>query len=96
MLHIPFSQMRANLADTLHSVEAIDEPVVNTRRGAPTAILMSVAQFRRLAGSTRGFAERLDEWRRQHLEDAEHSVAAAATDRWANVRDTRMRRDAEW
>lgn len=93
MQQIPFSEARANLAETLRSVEAGTEPAVISRRGAPAAVLMSVTQYRQLSGSAQNFAGRLKDWREQHLPK---SSATAAKDPWAKVRDTTPGRDSPW
>lgn len=91
MHHIPLSQARANFADTLRSVEAGTEPALISRRGEPAAVLMSLAQYRRLAGTPQDFAGLLDDWRQQYLSDD-----IAADDPWADVRDRSPGREAAW
>jgi len=91
MRHIPLSQARANLADTLRSVEIGTEPALISRRGEPAAVLMSIAQFRRLSGASRNFAELLDGWRQHHLDGD-----APVDDPWVDVRDPSPGRDVEW
>jgi len=93
---IPFSQARANLAETLRSVETGDEPAMISRRGAPAAVLMSVSQFRRLSGPAQGFADKLDAWRQQHLGSAGAKRAEERSDPFAGVRDTTPGRDFKW
>jgi prevent-host-death family protein len=90
MQHIPFSQARANLADTLRSVEAGTEPAVISRRGEPAAVLMSLAQYRRLSGASQDFAVLLDGWRQRHLLDSTDD------DPWADVRDPSPGREVAW
>ena len=91
MQHIPLSQARANLADTLRSVEIGTEPAVISRRGEPAAVLMSLAQYRRLSGASHDFAGLLDDWRAHYLKDD-----AAAEDPWADVRDPSPGREVAW
>ncbi|WP_256734982.1 type II toxin-antitoxin system Phd/YefM family antitoxin [Variovorax sp. dw_954] len=96
MQQIPFSQARANLADTLRGVEDGNEPAMISRRGAPAAVLMSVAQFRRLSASAQGFASKLDEWRHHYLDASDTDEASAWPDLWADVRDPAVGRDFKW
>ncbi|MEJ8857658.1 type II toxin-antitoxin system Phd/YefM family antitoxin [Variovorax robiniae] len=96
MQQIPFSQARANLADTLRSVETGNEPALISRRGAPAAVLMSVAQFRRLSASAQGFASKLDDWRQQHLVAGDDHTGEGWADPFANIRDTTAGRDFKW
>lgn len=91
MQHIPLSQARANLADTLRSVEVGNEPAMISRRGEPAAVLMSLAQYRRLSGAAQDFAGLLDGWRQHYLKDD-----VAADDPWAGVRDPSPGREAAW
>ncbi len=91
MNQIPFSKARANLADTLRSVEAGTEPALISRRGEPAAVLMSLAQYRRLSGASQDFAGRLDGWRQRYL-----TADAAADDPWADVRDPSPGREVAW
>lgn len=92
MQHIPLSQARANLADTLRSVEAGTEPALISRRGEPAAVLMSLAQYRRLSGAPQDFAGLLDGWRQHYL----NLPDAASDDPWADVRDPSPGRDVAW
>ncbi|MEJ8847825.1 type II toxin-antitoxin system Phd/YefM family antitoxin [Variovorax rhizosphaerae] len=96
MQHIPFAQARANLAKTLRSVETGNEPALISRRGAPAAVLMSVAQLRRLSRSAQGFADKLDDWRQQHLESTGTQSAEERRHPFAGVRDTTPGRDFKW
>ncbi len=96
MQQIPFSRARANLADTLRSVEAGNEPAVISRRGEPAAVLMSVAQFRRLSGPAQDFAGRLDIWRQRYLNTPDAGDSTGLADPWFDVRDPSPGRDFAW
>ena len=63
---IPFSDLRARLAETLRAIEQANEPVFISRRGEPAAVLMSVAQYRRLTAQADGPLARLAAWRARH------------------------------
>ena len=51
---IPFTDLRAHLAETLRALEQAAEPVFISRRGEPAAVLMSLAQYRRLTDQASG------------------------------------------
>ncbi|MGF6526743.1 hypothetical protein ABID77_002045 [Variovorax sp. PvP013] len=72
-------------------VEISTEPALISRRGEPAAVLMSIAQFRRLSGAPRNFAELLDGWRQHHLDGD-----APIDDSWVDVRDPLPGRKVEW
>ena len=67
MQSIPFSQARAHLAETLDKLETVDEPVMISRRGQATGVLMSLQQFRQLSAPAASFTARLNQWRSEHL-----------------------------
>ena len=67
MRTIPFSEARAQLADVLRGVEAGDSPMVISRRGQASGVLMSFAQYQQLSGEGQGFGDRLDGWRAKYL-----------------------------
>lgn len=67
MQTIPFSEARAQLADVLRGVEAGDAPMVISRRGQASGVLMSFAQYQQLSGEGQGFADRLEGWRAKYL-----------------------------
>lgn len=67
MQSIPFSEARAQLADVLRGVEAGDAPLVISRRGQASGVLMSFAQYQQLSGEGLGFSDRLDGWRAKYL-----------------------------
>ncbi|MGQ0711902.1 MAG: type II toxin-antitoxin system Phd/YefM family antitoxin [Rhodoferax sp.] len=64
---IPFSEVRAQLAEVLRGVESGEAPMVISRRGHASGVLMSYAQYQQLSGEALGFADRLQAWRAQHL-----------------------------
>lgn len=67
MQTIPFSEVRAQLADALRSVEAGDEPVLISRRGQAAGVLMSFRQYQHLSGAGLGFSAQLQRWRSTYL-----------------------------
>jgi prevent-host-death family protein len=73
MQTIPFSEARAHLAEALRKMELAQEPVLISRRGQAAGVLMPVAQYRRLSGSSLGaapgFSARLAQWRSAHAEE---------------------------
>lgn len=98
MPSMPFSEVRAHLADTLREVELTAQPVLISRRGATAGVLMSWTQYQELTGAPdrqAGFAARLAHWRAEHP-DAVADTAADAADPWAGVRDSSPGRDAVW
>lgn len=64
---IPFSEARAQFADVLRGVESGEAPLVISRRGHASGVLMSYAQYQQLSGEAHGFAERLQGWRAKYL-----------------------------
>ena len=75
MQFIPFSEARAQLANVLRGVESGDAPLVISRRGQASGVLMSFAQYQQLTGECVGFADCLDDWRTKYLaQDMHHEV----------------------
>ena len=89
---LPYSEVRAHLAETLKRLEAREEPVYISRRGELAGVLLSVAQYHRLAQQADSPAERLAAWRAEHA----GSLTEADDDPWADVRDRRPPRPFEW
>ena len=92
---IPFTDLRARLAETLRALEQASEPVFISRRGEPAAVLMSGAQYRRLTGQAQGPLARLAAWRARHAAQGDGEVADDA-DVWAEVRDRSPGRAVTW
>ena len=92
MQTIAFNQLRAHLAATLRDIEVRQEPVVISRRGKATAVLMSYAQYEQLGKRPFSLAAALDGWR------AEHGPAddEPDDDPFANVRDLSPGRSFDW
>jgi prevent-host-death family protein len=93
MHSIPFSEARAHLAETLHQLESGNEPVLISRRGQATGVLMSVQQFKQLSAPAACFTSRLTQWRTEH--------SSAITDGkddnpFENTRDTGRDRETAW
>ena len=86
MKSIPYSEVRAHLANTLKQLEVREEPIYISRRGAPAAVLMSVAQYERLtAAPENNHWSALCAWRERN---ADYLVSLEAEDDpFANVRD---------
>ena len=83
---IPYSDVRAHLANTLKQLQARDEPVYISRRGAPAAVLMSVAQYQRLtAAPENNLWSALCAWRERNADYL--NSPEAEEDPFANVRD---------
>jgi len=85
MQTIPFTDVRAHLADTLRDLEGSNEPVFISRRGQPAAVLMSMAQYERLTGPEEGFGAALRRWRAEHADEL--AAAVDEPDPFANLRD---------
>ncbi len=94
---IPYSELRAHLAETLERLEARDKPIYISRRGEPAGVLLSVAQYRRLSGDDVAFGDAMAAWRLRHAEalaaDAETDGDA---DPFADVRDQQPTRPVTW
>lgn len=86
MQTIPFTDVRAHLADTLRDLEGSNEPVFISRRGQPAAVLMSLSQYQRLASAGTGFGAALQRWREAYA--AEMAEVPADFDPFANLRDS--------
>lgn len=85
---IPYSQMRAHLAETLKQLQVREEPVFISRRGEPAAVLMSVAQYRRLQGGQKDFFSALVAWRERYATELEETARSGiSADPFADVRD---------
>ena len=73
MQTMPFSQARAHLAEALRGVELTQEPLLISRRGQAAGVLMSLANYQQLAGSSAGFSARLADWRTQYSQTLDES-----------------------
>ena len=94
---LPYSEVRAHLAETLKRLEAREEPVYISRRGELAGVLLSVEQYRRLAGGEAGFGEALRAWRERHAADlAREAAEGTYEDPWADVRDPQPPRPFTW
>ncbi|GAA0753446.1 type II toxin-antitoxin system Phd/YefM family antitoxin [Ideonella azotifigens] len=84
---IPYSEIRAHLAETLRELEVREEPIYISRRGEPAGVLMSVAQYRRLTTGdvAPGPWAALQAWRSEHA--AELAQQDHADDPFANLRE---------
>ena len=91
---IPYSAVRAHLAETLKQLEVREEPVYISRRGQPAGVLMSVAQFERLQNRSEGPVARWLAWRAKYAKDLEDWTDE--TDPWADVRDRTPPRTVTW
>ncbi|CAD5371739.1 Antitoxin [Rubrivivax sp. A210] len=91
---IPYSEVRAHLAETLKKLEVREEPVYISRRGEPAGVLMSVAQYQRLQSKADGPFARWLEWRTQHAKEFE--AWKDEPDPWADVRDRTPPRPVTW
>lgn len=91
---VPYSEVRAHLAETLKQLELREEPIYISRRGEPAAVLMSVAQFERLQNRSDGPAARMLAWRARHAQELE--AWKHEPDPWADVRDRRPSRPVTW
>ncbi len=69
MQSIPLSEARAHLTETLHKVETSQEPLLISRRGQGTSVLMSLQQYQQLTKPTTSFSLRLQQWRSTYLND---------------------------
>lgn len=94
---IPYSELRAHLAETLERLEVRDEPIYISRRGEPAGVLLSVAQYRRLSGDDLGFGDALAAWRQRHAETlAADAGAGDDAEPFADVRDRQPARAVTW
>jgi len=87
MNSIPYSDLRAHLAETLKQLEVREEPLFISRRGEHAAVLMSVAQFERLQRGQGGFGQALLAWRERHAAELAAEADEAWQDPFADVRD---------
>jgi prevent-host-death family protein len=89
---IPYSEVRAHLAETLKQLEQRDEPVYISRRGQPAGVLMSVAQYDKLVKpGPQGFLASVQAWRETYAAELAAEAAAAETDDWKDPFDVRDR-----
>ena len=98
---IPYSELRAHLAETLQRLEVRDEPLYISRRGEPAGVLLSVAHYHRLSGADLGFGDALLAWRQRHAaalaaEEAAGDDAWPDADPFADVRDRQPIRPVTW
>ncbi len=85
---IPYSEVRAHLAETLKKLEVREEPVYISRRGQPAGVLMSVAQYQKLQAGKGGFGEALLAWRERYATElAAEEASGEWVDPFADVRD---------
>lgn len=90
MQSMPFSEVRANLAETLLRVETSQEPLLISRRGEAAGVLLSPVQYQQLAGAPADFASRLSQWR------AQYQPTIDVADPFAYVRAKDNGRDFSW
>jgi prevent-host-death family protein len=94
---IPYSELRAHLAETLKKLEVRDEPVFISRRGEPAAVLMSVAQYVRLRGGPKDFYASMMAWRERYAAELEEEAREGPyVDPFADVRDRSPARPVTW
>ena len=84
---IPYSQIRAHLAETLKKLEVREEPVYISRRGEPAGVLMSVAQYQRLREGQGGFGQAMLAWRERHAAALAAETNESWPDPFADIRD---------
>lgn len=95
MQSIPFTEIRARLADALSRVESSGQPLLISRRGQTAGVLMSHRHYRALDGAANGFAARLARWRAECLPDGE-APPGDDEDPFADVRDRAPARPFDW
>lgn len=99
MQTLAFSEVRAQLADALRSVEAGDEPVLISRHGQAAGVLMSFQQYQHLSGAGLGFAAQLQRWRGTYLAQVAgegEGEASAHFNPFDGVRQTDEARKFAW
>ena len=84
---IPYSEVRAQLAQTLKRLEVREEAVYISRRGQPAGVLMSVAQYQRLQEAPGDFGAALLAWRKRSQRALAGGIAQDWPDPFADVRD---------
>lgn len=86
---IPYSEVRAHLAETLKKLEVREEPVYISRRGQPAGVLMSVAQYQKLVRpSGDDFWSAVQAWRQEYAAElAAEADSGEWVDPFADVRD---------
>jgi prevent-host-death family protein len=87
MNSIPYSEVRAQLAETLKRLALRDEAIYISRRGQPAGVLMSVAQYERLQGGIGDFGKALLAWRQGYESELKAEAADDWPDPFADVRD---------
>jgi len=87
MNSIPYSDLRAHLAETLKQLEVREEPLFISRRGEHAAVLMSVPQYERLQRGQGGFGQALLAWRERHAAELAAEDDESWQDPFADVRD---------
>lgn len=92
MKTIPFSEARAHFAETLQSVQESRDPLLISRRGKGSAVLVSVDTWDALATPVAGFAEALTEWRALYLVE----LPQTTEDEFENLRDNTPGREFSW
>lgn len=93
MLAIPFSQVRAQFADTLRYVQRQQQAVMISQHGKPTAVLMSIEQFEQQQPSESQLMARLWAWRAAEQVDTSTDDVSEA---FEGLRDTDDGRAFEW
>ena len=104
MQTLPFSEARAQLAEVLRGIEAGEAPVLISRRGHASGVLMSVARYQQLSGAGGSVVDCLQNWRANHLaqtlESAEPAgpgeAAAGQADPFEGVRQADVPRPFAW
>jgi prevent-host-death family protein len=96
MNSIPFTEVRARLADALREVDVGGQPLLISRRGHTAAVLMSWSHYRDLSSGPAGFADRLARWRADELSLAVPAEGTQDQDPFAGLRDADPGRPANW
>jgi prevent-host-death family protein len=99
MDHIPFSDLRAKLAETLSNLDERTEPLFIARRGRRTAVLLSVSQYEALVNKKYvddGPAARLEAWRAEYASELQALNDEAGGEPFADVRDKSPDRPVTW
>ncbi|MGH2585042.1 MAG: type II toxin-antitoxin system Phd/YefM family antitoxin [Dehalococcoidia bacterium] len=85
------AEARDHLPGIVREVEN-GSPVQITRRGKPVVVMLSLEEYRRLAGPKGGYWEAVEEWRKTVDWDEMGDFA----DVFENVRDRSPGRDFHW
>lgn len=90
MNNIPFSQVRANLAQLIQQSKQ-GQPIFISQRGQTSAVLLSFNDYQKLGNQPQSLMQAWSAWHQQHIQDLQNE-----TDDFQPERSQELGRDFSW